>query len=352
MSTKTIDYLAREGDVVELTADLPAEGLVAGSRGVVVEAYTEPSEAYDVAFEDENGEFLGLADSLRPAQIGNVSRPIFERGIELLQKGMLAAAEREFKLAARYNPRYLHELNNLTLHLTEWNHAAAWLQLLLRVAPDFQIARDNLAIAYENWAIAEARTSEMTKALDLLFLGLGVRPAREVAERVRQDISDVYTEIGKRAYNGALTDQEATEGGDEQQLEYGLFCMKVANAFWTTDATVSNLSLAYARLGLYYLNKHELESSIHMFEMMDQTGVQHPEFLNEYGVALGMCGRLEEARNVFERALELLPGDPTILGNLRNATNETVSDLKMLQPLIEFTAPFFQQDSYPPHIAA
>jgi tetratricopeptide (TPR) repeat protein len=356
MSTKTIDYLAREGDVVELTADLLTEGLAAGGRGVVVEAYTEPSEAYDVAFEDENGEFLGLADSLRPAQIRNVSRPILERGIELLQKGMIAPAEREFRLAARYNPRYLHELNNLTLHfapMKEWNHAASWLQMLLRVAPDFQIARDNLAIAYENWAIAEARTSETTKALELLFLALGVRPSPEVAERVRQDISDVYTEIGKRAYSGVLPDQEATEGeGDEQKLTYGLFCMNVANAFWTTDTTVGNLSIAYARLGLYYLNRSDLESSLHMFEMMDQTGVQHPEFLNEYGVALGMCGRLEEARNVFERALELLPGDPTIMGNLRNATNETVPDLKMLQPLIEFTAPFFQQDSYPPHIAA
>ena len=181
---------------------------------------------------------------------------------------MIAAVEREFRLAARYNPRYLHELNDLTLHF-------------------------------------------------------------------------------------ALPDQEATEGeGDEQKLTYGLFCMNVANALGTTDTTVGNLSLAYARLGLYCLNRSDLESSLHMFEMMDQTGVQHPEFLNEYGVALGMCGRLEEARNVFERALELLPGDPTILGNLRNATNETVSDLKMLQPLIEFTAPFFQQDSYPPHIAA
>ncbi|MGH9762944.1 MAG: DUF4926 domain-containing protein, partial [Blastocatellia bacterium] len=308
MSTKTIDYLAREGDVVELTSDLSAEGLAAGSRGVVVEAYTEPSEAYDVAFEDENGEFLALADSLKAAQIRNVSRPILERGIELLQKGMIPAAEREVRLAARYNPRYLHELNNLILNfdaLKKWAHAVDWLQMLLRVAPDFQIARDNLAVAYEKWALEKTRASDLMNALDLLFAALGVRPSPEVAERVRQDISAVYTEIGTRAYNGVLPGREMADG-DEERFDYMLFCMKVANSFWTTDTTISNLSLAYAHLGLYYLDKSDFESSIHNFEMMDQTGVQRPEFLNEYGVALGKCGQLEDARNVFERALELL----------------------------------------------
>jgi len=39
-----------------------------GSRGAIVEAYTEPFEAYDIEFVDESGNIIGLASAVRPEQ--------------------------------------------------------------------------------------------------------------------------------------------------------------------------------------------------------------------------------------------------------------------------------------------
>ncbi len=63
---------AQEGDIVELIEDLPRYHLKRGSRGFVIETFSEPSEAYDIEFEDENGEFLGFAYSVKPEQVRQV----------------------------------------------------------------------------------------------------------------------------------------------------------------------------------------------------------------------------------------------------------------------------------------
>ena len=60
---------AHEGDLVELAEDLPKYGLKQGQRGNVIEAFDEPNEAYDIEFEDENGEFIGFGYSVKPNQI-------------------------------------------------------------------------------------------------------------------------------------------------------------------------------------------------------------------------------------------------------------------------------------------
>jgi hypothetical protein len=61
-----------EGNLVELTEDLPGYGLKRGQRGFVIEAFSEPNEAYDVEFEDENGEFVGFVYSVGPHQLQKI----------------------------------------------------------------------------------------------------------------------------------------------------------------------------------------------------------------------------------------------------------------------------------------
>lgn len=63
---------AHEGDLVELTEDLPKYDLKKGQRGLVIEAFDAPNEAYDIEFEDDNGEFLGFGYSVRPGQIRTI----------------------------------------------------------------------------------------------------------------------------------------------------------------------------------------------------------------------------------------------------------------------------------------
>ncbi len=47
-------------DVVELTVDLPEEGLQAGAVGTVVHIFREPSLAYEVEFADNDGRTIAM----------------------------------------------------------------------------------------------------------------------------------------------------------------------------------------------------------------------------------------------------------------------------------------------------
>lgn len=59
---------AQELDVVELTEDLPEYGLKRGEQAAVIEAFDDPSEAYDLEFVDESGQSR-FAYSVKPNQI-------------------------------------------------------------------------------------------------------------------------------------------------------------------------------------------------------------------------------------------------------------------------------------------
>ena len=74
LDTKLDRREAHEGDVVELVVDLPKYGFKRGQRGVVITELEEPEEAYDVEFEDEEGNFLGFAYSVKSSHFTNISR--------------------------------------------------------------------------------------------------------------------------------------------------------------------------------------------------------------------------------------------------------------------------------------
>jgi hypothetical protein len=47
-------------DVVTLVDDLPADSLLAGSRGTVVHIFSEPDTAYEVEFTDDDGSTIAM----------------------------------------------------------------------------------------------------------------------------------------------------------------------------------------------------------------------------------------------------------------------------------------------------
>lgn len=53
---------------IRAKVDVPALGLKAGARGVVVDRYSEPYLAYEVEFVDEDGDTIGCL-SLRPEEL-------------------------------------------------------------------------------------------------------------------------------------------------------------------------------------------------------------------------------------------------------------------------------------------
>jgi hypothetical protein len=59
-------------DAVRLVVDLPSEGLTAGAIGVVVEEFTQPTQAFEVEFINDKGDCIAQL-ALTPEQI---SRPL------------------------------------------------------------------------------------------------------------------------------------------------------------------------------------------------------------------------------------------------------------------------------------
>jgi hypothetical protein len=57
----------RELSTVELTVDLPSEGLSAGTTGVIVDVYSDPP-GYEVEFVDRDGRTVALL-ALEPHQV-------------------------------------------------------------------------------------------------------------------------------------------------------------------------------------------------------------------------------------------------------------------------------------------
>ena len=55
-------------DLVSLIADLPAEGLTAGTVGTVVHIHDLPEPAYEVEFADDQGRTT-VVTTLRPDQV-------------------------------------------------------------------------------------------------------------------------------------------------------------------------------------------------------------------------------------------------------------------------------------------
>lgn len=55
-------------DVVTLAVDLPDENLRRGMKGVVIDVYHQPDEAYEVEFCDDEGKTLALL-ALTPEQL-------------------------------------------------------------------------------------------------------------------------------------------------------------------------------------------------------------------------------------------------------------------------------------------
>ncbi len=64
----------QELETVALIEDLPEYGLKRGEKGVIIEVFGQPAEAYMLEFVDESGASSKIADWVRPEQVRPVNR--------------------------------------------------------------------------------------------------------------------------------------------------------------------------------------------------------------------------------------------------------------------------------------
>jgi Flp pilus assembly protein TadD len=294
-------------DVVELAEDLPEYGVKRGECGTVVEVLDDPSEAYILEFAN-GSDSPRLAYWVRPDQIVNSAKEAFERGSELMQRGRVWEAVLEFRRAAKVQPNYVGVLHNSIVKSFEgtddWQRRVTAMRVVLRVAPDYQIARDNLAIAFMNYGVEKAREGDLAASGELYTLALSVGPSVSIADDLRRNIAAVRTGLGMRAH-------------EEGDLERTVVHMMRACEVYPSSQTQNNLNVACASLAFDSMDKGNVEQAIEWFERAQDGGLATPRLLNDYAVALASRARVDEATIALESALEIEPGNETLKQNLR-----------------------------------
>ena len=297
-------------DIVELVEDLPEYGVKRGEQGVVVEILDDPEEAYILEFVDESGTSSRLAYWVKPDQIKSsdeIAKEALEHGITLHNEGKGAEAEEEFRQAIELKPSLIEDLHNRIVNGFEnsgtLENFIFAMRLILRLDPSYEVARRNLAIAYENQGVQEAERGNLYAASNKLQMALAIGASEEILSCIRKNLAAVYTLLGLKAI-------------DEGDVHSLIGFMGMACAIDTNERTRENYGLAYAHLGWLYLKDQEYQNAITAFECAKEMGLSTYDLINNYGIALAGSGYFNTAIWAFEKILEMAPDDEIAQRNL------------------------------------
>lgn len=324
---------AFEGDVVELLVDLPTYDVRRGQRGVVITAFDTPSEAYDLELTNESGNSASLIYSIKPEQFINLSRNAFVRAMEAVERADLEAVERELRTATDMRPDYIGGfVMSLLATLPDTvekaglednvSYLVPLLRLAVRVNPQYEFARANLAVAFLNFGVAKARKKKYSEAIELFYSALGIETDSETESRIKINLVMAFTTLGRESFK-------------DGKVEEGFGYVRTAFLILQDETTRRNLGLAYGNLGIFYMKSRRFDFAIEQFERAEDSGVVLPEFVNDYGICLVFLGRIDGAIRVFERVLEIDPKNEEARFNLEKlkqfSTQQlTRSDLDVL----------------------
>ncbi|HYH85618.1 MAG TPA: DUF4926 domain-containing protein [Pyrinomonadaceae bacterium] len=301
---------AHELDIVELTEDLPEFGLRRGEQGTVVEAFEHPEEAYMIEFVDESDASSRIAYGVKPNQITNIdaiAKDSFNTGIKALDKGEFVEALRSFRKAANLIPSYVRVLHNSLAQSIgpheDWDKFIFAMQLVRLIDPDYEIARDNLTIAYLNSGVQEAKNGKYEESIRFFHAALGIEAAPEIIALVKENIAASYTAFGMRAFHN----------GD---IQGALAHFRSARFFASNEVTRQNFGKAHFHYADFCSRAGNLEMAIDSYQRAEDAGLMLPEVLNNHACALANSGQFLGAIMVLETAHNLAPTDEIIKSNL------------------------------------
>jgi tetratricopeptide (TPR) repeat protein len=301
---------AHELDIVELAEDLPEFGLRRGERGTVVEAFDDPEEAYILEFVDESGADSKLAYGVKPDQIINIdliAKEFYQRGMEALNDGKFVESLHNLRKAVNLIPSYIRGMHNSLAQsigpYEDWQRFIFAMRLVRLVDPHYEIARDNLAIAYLNYGVQEAKNGKYEDSLHIFHAALSVEAQPEIITRIKENIAASYTALGSEAFRN----------GD---MERTLTLFGSAHFIASNAMTRLNLGKAYFHYANFCSHANNLPRAIDSYERAEDAGLILPEVFNNHACVLADNGQLEDAVMIYEVAHSLAPEDEIIKSNL------------------------------------
>lgn len=242
-------------------------------------------------------------------------------GVALLNAGNIADAERELQKAIELKPATRGIFLNSILSNAgdDWATAIPYLRLLVRIAPSYENARNNLAIAFLNLGVEIAKKGKpedgsIQEANQHFYLAMGAAKDPELMSHIRKNFAASYTKLAIYSHN-------------RDDVSNTLGWMKRACEVYPDETTRRNLGVAYAHLSRALMNERRYDAAISQLECAFDTGVVIAELLNDYGVARAAIGHIPEAKLAFERVLELEPDNRMAKENLSAVTERETSTL-------------------------
>jgi tetratricopeptide (TPR) repeat protein len=197
-----------------------------------------------------------------------------------------------------------------------------------------RVARDNLAMAYQNFAAQKANEGDIQTALTYFGHAMGAGSRPETITLIQKNIAKAYTSLGIQAA------RSEDYGDSVAQMRHA--CVVDPN-----DMTRLNLGIAYTHLAEHYLDQREYENAIAVFEHAMDLGAIFPELLNDYGLALAIAGHKDNAILALQRALRLSPDNEIIQHNLNLVEKGADTGFTIVEIKTEFyLAPLMQQHEY------
>lgn len=301
---------AHELDIVELTEDLPEYDLKKGAQGTVVEVFDKPEEAYMVEFLEDAGAVSKIADWVKPEQIKNINviaNEFCKKGIEELNELKFVEALRNFRKAVNLIPSYVGAMHNSLAQSIgpseDWGKFIFSMQLVRLVNPDYEIARENLAIAYLNHGVEIAKSGKYEESITIFHQALGVEASQEVITLIKENIAASYSALGIQAFRN----------GD---MKRSLALFRSAHFIASNEMTRRNFAKAHFHFGNFCSNTGDMKNAIYSYQLAEDAGLMLPEVLNNHACALADSGQFTGAMMLLETALMLSPDDEIIKSNL------------------------------------
>jgi len=337
---------AHELDVVELTEDLPEYGVCQGARGTVVEVFEKPEEAYMIEFLENEGEISKIADWVKPDQIKNIdliAKEYYRKGMVALNTGNLVESLRHLRKAIELIPSYIRGLHNSLAQSIgpheDWPRFIFAMKLIWLLDPDYEMARENLAIAYLNLGVQEAKSGEYEQSLITFHAALAVKASKEIVDLIKSNIAASYTALGSRAFSNS-------------EMEKALGFFGSAHFMVSNEMTRLNLGKALFHYADFCSDAGDLDRAIDSYQRAEDAGLKWPEVLNNHARALATRGELPGAIMMFEAAASLAPQDETIGSNLSKLlTLSTVETKDLAAQNVPVNFLTFPLNTIPLHVA-
>ncbi len=305
-------------DVVHLTGSPFKIGET--QHGTIVELLGGTPEAALIEVSDEQGiplafvrrtvEEIGrVSAGIRPAQHDSKvpgAQLCFENGILFLQNGWYELAKEQFFKSFSLDPKFRGALLNTTIELAAkgaFESAIVVLTMLLEISPDYELARENLAITQMNHAITLARRGLFPQAMEAFLKALTLHPSPATAQAIRNNIVATHTQLGLLYSNT-----------NQHQLAFE--CFQKAFELDPSEISRKNLGVAMIAVSTAGSGNRAAEVRAEMFRAPLLMGLTLSECLTAYGATLATLGEIANARRALQAAIEADPQNRIALHNL------------------------------------